>query len=244
MPTAPNAPTEDETTPTMPGTEPDEAAASDVTDGAQGGEQVSDDTSTPEAGESATDEPKGSQADDPRLRSARNDAAKYRTRASQAENDLTSFKQQVGTLFGFVSEDEANDPKKLTGQLESAVKEANDARVELAVYRAAGKDIDADALLDSRTFASVVSKLDLTADDFAAQVAAEITKAVEKNPTKFRLAAVAEPPKPPKRSGSDTGSGKGENSGQLTYAQYQALSPADRVKAVKEGRANQILGRK
>ncbi|MFI5778132.1 hypothetical protein [Nocardia sp. NPDC051570] len=242
MTTAPNAPAEVETTPTMR-TEPDEAADAGASDGAQGGEQVSDDASTPETDESATDEPKGSQADDPRLRSARNDAAKYRTRASQAENDLTSFKQQVGKLFGFVSEDEANDPKKLTGQLKSAVQEANGARVELAVYRAAGKDIDADALLDSRAFASVVSKIDLTADDFTAQVAAEITKAVEKNP-KLRLAPAIEAPKPPKRSGSDTSSGKGENSGQLTYAQYQALTPAARAKAVKEGRANQILGRK
>ncbi|KZM75751.1 hypothetical protein [Nocardia terpenica] len=197
-----------------------------------------------ESGEDAGSEPKGSQADDPRLRSARNDAAKYRTRASKAETDLDAFKQQVGKLFGFVSDDEATDPKKLTTQLESAVKDANEARVELAVYRTAGKDVDADALLDSRAFSAAISKLDLTADDFAAQVAAEISKAVEKNPNKFRLTPVAEPPKPPKRSGADTGSGKGENSGQLTYAQYQALSPSERVKAVQEGRANQILGRR
>ncbi|MCU1647168.1 MAG: hypothetical protein JWN03_7443 [Nocardia sp.] len=218
--------------------------APDTPEAPQGDEQGAGKVDASEGDKGTADEPTGSTADDPRLRSARNDAAKYRTRASKAETDLDAFKEQVGKLFGFVSDDDANDPKKLTAQLEATVKDANEARVELAVYRAAGKDIDAEALLDSRTFASVVSKLDHTADDFAAQVAAEITKVVEKNPTKFRLTAVAEPPKPPKRSGSDTGNGKGENSGQLTYAQYQALSPADRVKAVKEGRANQILGRK
>ncbi|QIS18535.1 hypothetical protein [Nocardia terpenica] len=228
--TAPEADVDNDTTPDTP-------------DAPQSGEPASGNVDAPKGGEDASSEPKGSQAEDPRLRSARNDAAKYRTRASKAETDLDAFKQQVGKLFGFVSDDETTDPKKLTTQLESAVKDANEARIELAVYRAAGKDVDADALLDSRAFSAAISKLDFTADDFAAQVAAEITKATEKNP-KYRLNPVAEPPKPPKRSGADTGSGKGENSGQLTYAQYQALSPSERVKAVKEGRANQILGRK
>ncbi|RJO69777.1 hypothetical protein D5S18_28155 [Nocardia panacis] len=220
----------------------DSETALDTPDAPQSTGQGSVGVDATEGGEGGTGEPKGSQAEDPRLRSARNDAADYRTRASKAETDLTEFKNQVGKLFGFVSE-EASDPKKLTTQLKSAVDDANEARIELAVFRAAGKDIDADALLDSRTFAATVSKLDVTADDFTAQVATEIAKAVEKNP-KFRLAPMAEPPKPPKRSGADTGSGRGENSGQLTYAQYQALSPSERVKAVKEGRANQILGRK
>ncbi|MGV9662585.1 hypothetical protein [Nocardia niigatensis] len=243
MPTDLNAPTEDDATTTETGTKPDEVAAADAPDGSQGDEKGSEGTESTDAAEGSDTEPKGSQADDPRLRSARNDAANYRTRAKKAETDLTDFKNQVGKLFGFVNDTET-DPKKLGSQLESAVKDANEARVELAVYRAAGKDVDADALLDSRTFAAAVSKLDITADDFAAQVAAEITKAVDANPNKFRLAPVAEAPKPPKRSGGDTGSGKGENSGQLTYAQYQALSPVERVKAVKEGRANQVLGRK
>ncbi len=205
------------------------------------------DTDAPEADADTADgdqAPKGSQADDPKLRAARNDAANHRTRAKKAETDLDAFKQQVGKLFGFVSDEDAGDPKKLTTQLESAVKDANDARVELAVYRKAGKDVDADALLDSRTFAAAISKLDPASDDFADQVSAEITNAVDKDPGKFRVSATGEPPKPPKRSGADTGSGKGENSGQLTYAQYQALSPTERVKAVKDGRANKILGRK
>lgn len=221
----------------------DGGAAPETIETPQGAGQDSGNADAPEGSEGAIDELKGSQSEDPRLRSARNDAASYRTRAKKAETDLSDFKDQVGKLFGFVSDEDASDPKKLTAQLKSAVDEAQQARIELAVFRAAGKDIDADSLLDSRTFATAVSKLDVTAEDFATQVAAELAKAVEKNP-KYRLAAVAEPPKPPKRSGADTGSGKGENSGQLTYAQNQTLSPTERVKAVKEGRANQILGRR
>ncbi|WP_067565819.1 hypothetical protein [Nocardia acidivorans] len=240
MSTAPTV-TDAPSTPEADAVDPD--TTSDTPDAPQGGEQESGSVDAPEGGEGTAGAPQGSKADDPRLRTARNDAASYRTRAKKAETDLTEFKNQVGKLFGFVSDEDASDPKKLTAQLKSAVDEAHEARIELAVFRAAGKEIDADALLDSRTFAATVSKLDASADDFAAQVAAEIAKAVEKSP-KFRLAPAAEPPKPPKRSGADTGSGKGENSGQLTYAQYQALSPTERVKAVKEGRANQILGRK
>ncbi|MGW1740456.1 hypothetical protein ACWCPQ_16785 [Nocardia sp. NPDC001965] len=168
------------------------------------------------------------------------DLAEQRTKAADLEKQLTELRDGLGKALGFVKDDAPADPKQLTAQLTASVQEAREARSELAVFRAAGPDIDAQALLDSRTFVRDVHALDPAASNFDAKVAALIAQHVEKNP-KFKTAPAA--PKPPGRSGGDTGSGKGET-GQLTYAQYQALSPAERIKATKEGRANQILGRK
>ncbi|MFC9874873.1 hypothetical protein [Nocardia salmonicida] len=192
------------------------------------------------------DEPKGdepttskrggnSTAEDPKLRAARNE-----TKAVKQQFD--DLKNVFGKAFGFVTDAAETDPAKLAAQVATQAKATREAQSELAVFKAAPKDVDTKALIDSRSFTKALHALDGTAADFDDQLADLIAKHVEKNPTKFRNAPAA--PKPPDRSGADTGSGKGEQGGQLTYAQYQALSPAERMKATKEGRANTVLGRK
>lgn len=192
-------------------------------------------------GESATGEPSkrggNSTATDPKVRAARNEAA-------QAKKEFEDFKTAIGKALGYVPDEADTDPAKLAARLADSSKEATDAKAELAVFRAAPKDVDAQALVDSRRFTNALHKLDQSADDFDEKLAELITAEVEKNPAKFKIAAAPAAPKPPGQSGADTGAGKGESGGQLTYAQYQALTPAERIKATREGRANQVLGRK
>jgi hypothetical protein len=88
--------------------------------------------------------------------------------------------QQVGKALGLIKDDEATDPAKLTEQLTTVGNEARQAKVELAVYRAAAAvGGDPAALLDSRTFLTSLADVDPT--DSAA-VTAAITAACEANP--------------------------------------------------------------
>ena len=195
--------------------------------------------------------PAGSQSSNPALRQARNEAATYRTKATALEQQLAeaqknagafdALRQQLGKALGYVDDDEQPDPKKLAADLATQAQAAKESQIQLAVYRAAAKKgADPEALLDSRGFLAALDKFDPSADDLLSLVGAEITKAVEKNP-RYKLAP--QTPPPPGRSGTDTSGGQGENSAQLTPEQYRALSPAERQKATREGRANRILGR-
>ncbi|MEO3860881.1 hypothetical protein [Acrocarpospora sp. B8E8] len=96
--------------------------------------------------------------------------------------------------------DPAKQIELLTGDLGKTQADLRSARVELAVYKAAGKNGgDADALLDSRGFLNAVAELDPAEKDFTAAVAEAIKTAVKDNP---KLAAT-QPTPPAKKSGSD-----------------------------------------
>ncbi|MBH0778816.1 hypothetical protein [Nocardia bovistercoris] len=179
--------------------------------------------------------------DDAKVKEARAESARQAAAAKAAEKKLEEMRASVGKAFGFV-DDDAKDPAKLTAKVAATAQEAREAKTELAVYKAAPKDVDVQGLLDSRAFARTLHELDPAAADFDQQLKEAVAAAVKANP-RLKLTATPEPPKPPARSGADTGAGKGEP-GQLTYEQYKALSPSERMKATKEGRANQILGRK
>lgn len=107
------------------------------------------------------------------------------------------------------------------------------------MFRVAGKHhADADALLDSRSFLNKVKDLDPTADDFASQVDAAVKAVVENNP-KLRVVQAAT------KAGSDLSAGNADPSkGQLTREQLAAMSPADRLKAAREGRVKNLIGGK
>ncbi|MFI6168834.1 hypothetical protein ACIBCN_18785 [Nocardia sp. NPDC051052] len=138
--------------------------------------------------------------------------------ARQAAEDAASavreeLAQSLGKALGLVGDEVPPDPQVLLEQAsvkaqeaqQLSEKHANDARqakVELALYRAAdAAGADASALLDSRSFLSDVAELDPTAKDFAAQVIAAIEKAIEANPRMKRAAA------PLSRSGGDLSAG-------------------------------------
>lgn len=88
--------------------------------------------------------------------------------------------QTIGKALGLVQDDEPADPAKLTAQLSEESAAARQAKLELAVYRAAqGSTADPAALLDSRAFLSKVAALDPSDTD---AITAAITEAVTVNP--------------------------------------------------------------
>lgn len=133
------------------------------------------------------------------IRDARADAGKARTNAKaqaadQARQDLA---QQIGKALGLVKDgDAAPDPAKLAEQLAGAQTEGQQARTELAVFKAAGKHgADPEKLLDSRAFADRLKDVDPTDGK---KISDLIKKAVEDNPS-YRAAA------PPPASGAPMG---------------------------------------
>lgn len=198
----------------------------------------SGDTPTPTATDAGAPTPKT--FDEDYVKGLRAEAAKYRTSAKTAADDATkALTQSLGKALGLIQDDEPADPTELTKQIEAERNTARAAQVELAVFRTAGKHAaDADALLDSRSFLTRVKELDPTAPDFASQVEDAIKTVVENNP-KLRVAQAAA------KAGSDLSAGNADPSkGQLTREQLAALSPSDRLKAVKEGRVRTLLGGK
>jgi hypothetical protein len=91
----------------------------------------------------------------------------------------TDARQQILKDLGLIEGNEIADPAKIAAQLAASGAEARQARVELAVYRAAGTTADPAALLDSTSFLASLKGIDPT--DSAA-ITAAITSAVESNP--------------------------------------------------------------
>ena len=127
------------------------------------------------------DDPTAAKAEIERLRKE-NGAARTNAKAQAA----TDARQELAKALGLIKGDEPADPVKLAEQLTTEKADARQARVELAVYRAAGSIADPSALLDSTSFLRSLKNVDPT--DSAA-VTAAITAAVASNP---RLGAASE----------------------------------------------------
>lgn len=94
------------------------------------------------------------------------------------------------------SDEEPPDPAKLTAELTRRDVLLKEKTVELAVHDLAGKhDGDASALLDSRTFAQKIHKLDPEGSDFNTKLGELIKKQVAEDP-KFRAAQAVKPVAP------------------------------------------------
>jgi len=133
------------------------------------------------------DDPTVAKAEIERLRKE-NGAARTNAKAQAA----TDARQQILKDLGLIEGDEVADPAKIAAQLAASGADARQARVELAVYRAAGAIADPSALLDSTSFLASLKDIDPT--DSAA-ITAAITAAVESNP---RLGAASEGPRAPR----------------------------------------------
>lgn len=116
------------------------------------------------------------------LAAARAEAGKGRVTAKQQAADAAR-QELTAQLLGILDPSKAGEqatPEELTRQLTNAQAQARQTAVELAVYRtAAAAGGDADALLDSRTFADSLADVD-PADSVA--VTAAIKAAVTSNP--------------------------------------------------------------
>ena len=128
------------------------------------------------------------------IRDARAEAGKARTDAKTKAADEATEALTKKLLAALGKDDDGKTkvtPEELAKQLGETRSEANQTKIELAVYRTAGKHQgDPDALLDSRGFLAKLTDLDPTAKDFTAKVETAIKDAVKDNP-KLKVAQAA-----------------------------------------------------
>jgi hypothetical protein len=165
-------------------------------------------------------------------------------------DELAARDKRIAAAFGWDTPEEKpltaeQLAEKLTEE-QSRTKES-DARarqreVELAVYKTAGRHGgDPDALLDSRSFANAIAKLDPSAGDFDEQVGKAVKAAVDGNK---KLAAKAPEPKEPEPTPAGGAPMDGAPGGkrQLGAADVARMTPKQITQAVREGRLSAYLG--
>lgn len=215
-----------ESTPTAPSSEPPAAAPAP--------------TPTPPATPAVTpaEPPKSNPWEDPATAQAeierlRKENAKDRTnaKAQAAEDARKELANTIGKALGIVEDGAETDPAKLTENLTAAQREAQQARVELAVFRnAATAGGDPAALLDSAKFLKDIAAVDPS--DTAA-VEAAIKAAVEANP---RLGVASAGPKVPAPNPAQGASGTGPaQAAQWTKEDLQGKTPQEIDAARKAG---------
>jgi hypothetical protein len=179
----------------------------------------------PEGGEDAwrvEDLPPGAQKVIAKLRAenakVRTDAKAAGEKAKASDEKFAGAVQAFMTAMGMTPEAEPEltpeqRTSQLTEQLTAATAEHDktnralrDARVELAVYRAAGRlGAEPDALLDSRSFLGEIADLDPDGDDFGTELAIAVREAVVNNPKLRAAQAAAQPPSGGEFSGGPAG---------------------------------------
>lgn len=164
---------------------------------------------TPPAAEKVEDLPEWAQKI---IRDTRAEAATNRTGKTAAEEQQQKILKAVAQAAGLKIDDGDDTPtaEQLAEQLTTAQTEGREAKVELAVFKAAiAAKADPVGLTDSRTFMTKVGNLDPAADDFATKVKAEIETAVKDNP-KLQASQA------PASSSADHPGGSGGGSGKPT----------------------------
>lgn len=188
----------------------------------------------PKKPESPWDDPTAAKAEIERLR-RENASSRTNAKASAADEARKELAQTIGKALGLVT-DEPVDPAELTKQLTATQAQAQQAALELAIFRAAPDASAANALLDSRSFLAKIADLDPTNAD---AITAAVGEAVQNTPALGKRT-----PAPNPAQGS-SGSGPSSAS-QMTEQDVQRLTregkPEEIVKAKQEGRLNDYLG--
>lgn len=178
------------------------------------------------------DDPEALKAEIAKLR-RENASDRTNAKTKAADDARKELAQTIGKALGLV-EDET-DPVKLAEQVAASTAEAKQARLELAVYQAAvASNVDATALLDSRTFLAKVADID---PSNTTEIAAVIGEMALANPALAARTTTLPAPNPAQGS-----SGNGTPNGQLTREALAAMSPEQIDKARREGRLNALLG--
>lgn len=188
------------------------------------------------------------------IRKAREEAAKYRTRAkdtaeevaAKAKAEREELVQTLGRQLGLV-EDETNDPDKLLTaaqqQAENAAKERDTLAQQLADYRR--KDAVSQALskvdgtVDTALLQAVLAsdnayqQLDINADDFQDQVSNIITNTIESHPSLVQATH--------KASGVDTSNTRSGAAKPLTREDLAGMTADEINAAVKDGRLSHLM---
>lgn len=198
---------------------------------------------TPVAATPAPEAPKANPWEDPKAAQAeierlRKENAKDRTtsKAQAADEARAEMAQAVAKALGLVK-DEPMDPAKLAEEVSAHKTAAQQARVELAVFRnASAANGDPAALLDSTGFLKSLASID---PSDAAAVTAAIEAAVAANP---RLGAVTDPRSPAHNPAQGSSASGPVALGQLTRADLAGMTPDAIEKARVDGRLNEALG--
>ena len=188
------------------------------------------------------------------IRKAREEAAKYRTRAkdtaeevaAKAKAEREELIQTLGRQLGLV-EDETNDPDKLLTaaqeQAQAAAKERDELANQLANYRR--KDAVSQALskvdgtVDTALLQAVLAsdnayqQLDINADDFQDQVSNIITNTIESHPSLVQATH--------KASGVDTSNTRSGAAKPLTREDLAGMTAEEINAAVKDGRLSHLM---
>lgn len=128
--------------------------------------------------EKGTDKPGGDDKGEGSKTAVLADLAAERDKRQALEQQFTSLKDGLAKALGLGDTEKAT-PEQLQQQIAAAQSETTAAQTQLAVFRSAPADVDAQALLDSTSF--LASLKDVKADDQAALKAA-ITTFVDTNP--------------------------------------------------------------
>jgi hypothetical protein len=209
----------------------DTAQAAATTDTTATTEQQTTEQHTTTVAENVADLPEWAQQKLAAL-NRENASARVNAKAQAAADAKAEAYKEVGKLFGLVADDAVADPAKLTEQLTTTQTEAAQARLELAVYKAAtAAKADPAALLDSRAFLTKAAGIDPT--DTAA-LAAAISEATTSNP-RFKVSQAATV------GGADLGAGgsapaRTYTRAQLTDSAFYQANKSDILAAQREGR--------
>lgn len=231
----------------------------------EGTENVNEDTTQPTDNNTDTGEtngidslPEWAQAE---IRNLRKESASYRTRAKEVEaktNEQITAKEaekealinQLGKALGLV-QDETNDPEALVQaaiERENAAKAERDemakqlnnykrgAAVRNALTNVKGT-VDTDLLEALLAADNAFNDLDISADNYDAQVATLVAEKLDKHPAIIAQAA-------PISSGVDTSNTTTNTNKQITREDLKHMSASEINKLAREGRLNHLMNRK
>lgn len=179
-----------------------------------------------------------------KLAKANAEAAKYRTRAKDAEtaktSELDALKQQLGKALGLV-EDDTQDPDKLiqaaTAERDSMAQKLQEYQQKDAISSAAsGKTSDVALLTALLQSDKAFAELDTTADDYNAQVAELVDAKIAAHPALKAQAAASGVD----TSTTNTGSNKQK---QISLDDLENMSPQEIYEAQKAGKLNHLYGK-
>ncbi|MFJ6707021.1 MULTISPECIES: hypothetical protein [unclassified Streptomyces] len=142
------------------------------------------------------------------------EAAQRADEAAAERDQLRAALDAVNKALNPEGDEGEQDPAKLAAAVAERDKQLGDlsaqlrtAQVELAAYKAAGKEgARPDRLLNSRSFVDAVAKLDPAGDKFGEQLLAAIKTAVDADPDLYR----ASPAAPPRGGGEFNGAPAGD----------------------------------
>ncbi|WP_416476954.1 hypothetical protein [Streptomyces sp. LKA04] len=257
-----STPAQPETAPAQPGSQPATEPPAEGTPAPTPPEptapatQPSESVTEPKPAEPKAKAPKFEGDFDPEraMRAIENLRKEVDDQKQKRKDDQDTLMKRVAKAFGLEADEEKPPtPEQLAKQLEEAQTrtKASDDRarqtlVELAVYKTAGKHGgDPDALLDSRTFANAIAKLDPSAADFDEAVGKAVKAAVDSNAKLAAKAPETKPkePEPTPAAGAPMDGAPGGKR-QLSKADVDRMKPAEISKALSEGRLDSYLSGK